>query len=417
MTILIQKAHISDPLSPHHDKIMDIFIRDGVIEQIDPQIDLPSDKTIALEGLHVSPGWVDIFGDAGDPGFEHRETLETASMAAAAGGYTHLFVLPNTKPVVHDKSLVEYVRDKKISSPVTLHPIGAVTRHTEGKELAEIYDMRRSGAVAFSDGIHPIQQAGMMIKALQYVKAFDGVIIQVPDDRSIAPHGLMHEGILSTRLGLQGRPALAEELIIARDIKLTRYAASRLHITGVTLPKSMEYIRRAKQGGIDVTCSVTPHHLYFCDEDLIDYDSILKVDPPFRTRTDMESMLQAVLDGSVDVIASHHLPLHEDRKTCEFEYASPGTIGLETTFGVLGILGVPFEVFLTLASSNPRRIFGLPPATIQVGNMADITLFQPEIRYVFERKDIRSRSKNSPFIGKTLKGKVIGVVNGNKSTI
>lgn len=417
MTILIQKAHISDPLSPHHDTIMDIFIRDGVIQAIDPQITLPADKTVALDGLHVSPGWVDIFADAGDPGFEHRETLESASTAAAAGGYTHLFVLPNTKPVLHDKSLVEYVRDKKISAPVTLHPIGAVTRLTEGKELAEIYDMRHSGAIAFSDGIHPIQHAGMMIKALQYVKAFDGVIIQVPDDRSIAPHGLMHEGIVSTRLGLPGRPALAEELIVARDIKLTRYAASRLHITGVTLPKSMEYIRRAKQGGIDVTCSVTPHHLCFCDEDLRDYDSNLKVDPPLRTRADMGSMLQAVLDGSVDIIASHHLPLHEDRKTCEFEYASPGTIGLETAFGALGMLGVPVDVFLKLASGNPRRIFGLPPATIQVGNMADMTLFQPEISHVFERKDIRSRSKNSPFIGKTLKGKVVGVVNGDKTTI
>jgi dihydroorotase len=411
MTILIRQARIVDRESPHHGQKTDILIRDGRIEKIGDLKAEKADQTIETPGLHVSPGWVETFADGGEPGHEQRETLETAAQAAAAGGFTNLFVLPDTKPAVHDRSLVSYIREKNVTPPVTLHPIGAVTRDTAGKELAEMYDMREAGAIAFSDGHHPVQSAGLLIKALQYLKTFDGVLIQVPDDHSVAPHGLMHEGVVSTRLGLAGKPALAEELIIARDIKLARYAESRIHFTGVSLPKSIEYISRAKQGGIDVTCAVTPQHLYFCDADLEGYDTRLRIDPPLRTASDREALRAAVLDGRVDCVSSHHQPHELDRKACEFAYASPGMTGLETCFGALGAVGVPAERIVELLSLNPRNIFGLPAATVREGSESDLTLFDPDTRYVFTREQIRSRSSNTPFLGKELKGKVIGILN------
>ena len=414
MIILIRKAHIIDPASPHHDSVQDILIKNGIIEQIGPDINAEADEVVSIEGLHISPGWVDIFTHCCDPGFEYRETLESCAQAAAAGGFTHIFVLPNTQPVVHNKSMVEYIRDKNISVPVSLHPIGAITRNAEGKELAEMYDMQVSGAVAFSDGINPLQSAGIMIKALQYVKTFNGVIIQVPDDTTIAPHGLMNEGVVSTRLGLPGKPAMAEELMVARDIKLTRYASSRLHFTGVSSPKSLEYIGRAKEGGIDVTCSVTPYHLYFSDEDLDTYDTNLKVNLPLRTPADRLSLKSAVIEGKVDCISSHHNPQDTDHKVCEFEYAKSGMIGLETTFGVLGAVGIPLHKTIQMLSDHPRKIFQLQPATVEVGKEADITLFLPEVKYTFTAEDIRSRSKNSAFTGKELTGKVAGIIHKNK---
>lgn len=417
MTILIRRARIIDAASPFNGTIQDILINNGIIQQIASDIESPADEVISLDGLHLSPGWVDIFTDCCDPGFEYRETLESGARAAAAGGFTHIFVLPNTQPVLHNKSMVEYVRDKNISVPVSLHPIGAISRNTEGKELAEMYDMQSSGAIAFSDGIHPLQSAGIMIKALQYVKAFDGVIIQVPDDTSISPQGLMNEGIVSTRLGLPGKPAMAEELMVARDIKLTRYAASRLHFTGVSSPKSLEYIGRAKESGINITCSVSPYHLFFSDEDLETYDTNLKVNLPLRTPADMFALKAAVMDGKVDCISAHHNPQDTDHKICEFEYAKAGMIGLESVFGVLGAVGIPLNKIIELISENPRKIFSLNSATIDIGNEADITLFLPGLKYVFSLTDINSKSKNSAFVGKELTGKVAGIIHKKKMVL
>ena len=262
MTILIKQANIVDSSSPFNGQTADIFIENSVILKIDKKITDNADQVIDIPGLHASPGWVDVFANFADPGYEFKETLETGAAAAAAGGYTDVFVIPNTNPVVHNKSGVEYIVQKTKSLPVTIHPIGAITKNTKGEELAEMYDMKASGAVAFSDGINGVQTAGLLVKALQYVKAFEGILIQLPDDKSINPHGLMNEGIVSTQLGLPGKPAMAEELIVARDIKLTRYAESRMHFTGVTTKKSLEYIKRGKEGGTAVSCSVTPYHLF-----------------------------------------------------------------------------------------------------------------------------------------------------------
>ncbi len=417
MTILIRQARIIDPASPFHATTQDVLIENGQIKQIAQSISASADKIIDQPNLHLSPGWFDLFTHFCDPGFEYKETLETGIEAAAAGGFTEVMVLPNTQPVVSGKSQVEYIVQKSRNAAVSIHPSGSVTKQTEGKELAEMYDMQSAGAIAFTDGINPVQSAGLLLKALQYVKAFKGTIIQIPDDKTIGTYGLMNEGIISTRLGLPGKPILSEEIQVARDIKLTRYAESKLHLTGITSPKSIEYINRAKQIGTAVSYSVTPAHLYFCDEDLQSYDTNLKLYPPLRTATEREALKQAVLNGSVDCITTHHEPHEYDSKICEFEYAKPGMIGLETCYGVMGaIFGhlLSAERWVELISINPRKILGLDVPTIKEGSMANVTIFDPLATYTFTREDIRSKSSNSAFIGKELKGKVIGIISNNQ---
>jgi dihydroorotase len=416
MKLLIKNAIIVDNNSPFNGQQSDIFIENGIITQIVNNLSVNADKEIAIDGLHVSPGWVDVFSNFADPGYEFKETLETGAAAAAAGGFTDVFIIPNTNPVIHNKAGVEYIIQKSKSLPVNIHPIGAVTRNNEGKELAEMYDMKNSGAIAFGDGIHSVQSAGLLVKALQYVKAFDGILIQLPDDKSINPHGLMNEGIVSTQLGLPGKPAMAEELIVARDIKLTRYAESKLHFTGISTGKSLEYIKRGKESGAKVSCSVTPYHLFFSDEDLTGYNTNLKVNPPLRTKEEKTALQKAVLDGTVDCIASHHLPHESDSKVIEFEYAKFGMIGLETAYAVVNtaIQGITVEKTVALMATNPRTIFGMDSVTIQTGNKAVLTLFNPRQKWTVTPESFKSKSSNSPFTGLELTGKVSGIINGTK---
>jgi dihydroorotase len=415
MNLLIKQARVADPLSPFNGHISDIYIRNGIIASVSASISEKADEVIAIEGMHVSPGWVDVFSNFADPGYEYKETVESGIAAAAAGGFTDVFVIPNTKPVIQNKASVQYLLQKSRGLPVNIHPIGAATQQAEGKELAEMYDMHDSGAIAFGDGLNCIQSAGLLLKALQYVKAFNGVIIQLPDDKSINPHGLMNEGIPSTRLGLPGKPAMAEEMIVARDIELARYTQSAIHFTGISTAQSLNLINNARKEGLQVSCSVSPAHLYFSDEDIAGYNTLLKTNPPLRSATERDLLRKAIKNGEIDCLASHHLPHESDSKVVEFEYAKTGMIALETAFAVLcsTVTGLSADRMIELLSINPRKIFGLPQATILEGNEAKLSLFDPGKKWKLNSGDIRSRSRNTAFTGIELTGKPLGIIQNN----
>jgi dihydroorotase len=316
--------------------------------------------------------------------------------------------------VVHNKSGIEYIVQRSKDFAVNVHSIAAISKNTEGKELAEMYDMHQSGAVAFSDGTCSIQSSGLLLKALQYLKAIDKAVIQLPDDRSVNPSGLMNEGIISTQLGLPGKPAVAEELMIARDIVLVKYTESKIHFTGISTAKSVELIRQAKKEGLSVTCSVTPYHLCFTDTDLVQYDTNLKVNPPLRTKEDQQALKQALIDGTIDCIAAHHLPQDIDHKIVEFEYAHFGMIGLETSFAVIRSYcpELALEKIIDLLSNKARSIFDLPAHSIDKNSPVCLTLFLPDEKWTVEA--LHSKSKNSPLIGKQLTGKPVGIINKDK---
>ena len=416
MKILIRQAKVIDEQSPFNGLIKDILVEKGMISSIEDQIAGSADQIIESEELEVSIGWVDSFANFCDPGIEYKETLETGAAAAAAGGYTQVFVLPNTDPVVDNKSQVSYIVQQSNSLPVSILPIGAITKKIEGKDLAEMYDMKNNGAVAFSDGLSPVQTAGLFLKALLYVKAFDGVLIQLPIDKSIGSGGLINEGIISTQLGLPGIPAISEETIIKRDIDLARYTNSKLHITGVSTATSLGLIAEAKKEGLQVSCSITPYQLHFCDEDLVNYDTNLKLNPPLRTRKDMMALQNAVSEGLVDCIATHHLPQNWDNKICEFEYAKSGMIGLQTSFvAVNSILPeLSSQQIIALFSSNARKIFNLPATNINVGSQAELTLFSRKGKTTLTTANNKSKSVNSAFLNKELMGKVLGILHKGK---
>jgi dihydroorotase len=414
MKVLIKKATIVSLSSPFHGTSQDILIENGIISEIGNDLKFNADKTIEMDGLHISPGWMDCFANFCDPGQEFKETLESGANAAAAGGFTQVMLIPNTNPVVYNKSQVEYLVQKSKELPVQIFPVGTITKNAEGKELSEMYDMYNTGAVAFSDGVNPVQSSGILQKALEYILAIDATIIQLPDDKSIGSSGLMNEGKISTQLGLAGKPSISEELMIARDIELVRYTNSKIHFTGVSTAKSLELIAAAKKEKLRVTCSVTPYHLFFCEDDLLTYDTNLKVNPPLRTKKDRNALRNGIKNGIIDFIASHHQPQDWDNKVCEFEYAKNGMEGLENVFGAAGVCGVSTEQFVKMQTENIRSIFKIEETLIDKGKKANITLFSPDVEYVFEEKDIFSKSKNNAFVGKKLKGRIIGIINGDK---
>ena len=415
MSILLRQVKIADPASPFHNKVKDILVKDQKIVSITDHFDGKAEFVFEKPGSIVSPGWVDPFVHFCDPGMEHRETLISGAAAAQKGGFTNVFALPNTQPITDNKSQVTYIKQQSNSLPIHVNPIGALSKKIEGKDLAEMIDMYNNGAVAFSDGMHPVQSTLLFLKALQYVKAFDGVVIQMPIDKSLGSLGLMNEGILSTQLGLPGIPAIAEELIISRDIELLRYTQSKLHITGVSTAKGIAMIASAKKEGLQVTCSVTPYHLFFTEEDLKEYNTLLKVFPPLRTMKDQEALLKAVEDGTVDCISSHHLPQDWDGKTIEFENAKAGIACIETSFSAVlqKLPKLSEEKIAAIFSTNARNIFGLSTGTIQENSIAELTLFNTTENTLMSKTESASKSANSPFWDIPLKGKVLGTIVKN----
>jgi dihydroorotase len=413
---LVQGNTVSEP--------QHILIHKGIIEAIGPALQAPNGVEVKdLQNACVSAGWFDLGAQTADPGFEHREDLLTAARAAAAGGFTALACFPNTQPAIHSKTEVQYIQNKTRQAPVRFYPIGAISQQCEGKDLAELYDMHAAGAVAFSDGAKAVQDAGLLLRALQYARSFNGLIINEPHHKTIAAGGQMHEGLASTMLGMKGVPALAEEMMVQRDLSLLEYSGGRLHIHLVSTAKSVALIRAAKQAGLPVTASVAVANLCFTDEVLLGknpfgdhkgaFDSNFKVQPPLRSQQDADALLAGVLDGTIDLICSNHVPWDEEAKNLEFTYAEFGMSTLETGFALCRTFladRLPLPVLIEKISAAPRRILGLPERTVQPGAVADLTFFHPDAEWVYEEKKVLSRSRNSPALGHRLKGQVLGTL-------
>lgn len=413
MLLLLKNVRIIDGKKDAHPQ--DILIRDGIIEAVGEKL-APGKEAEVWEwpDACVSPGWFDVGIQACDPGYEHREDLVSAAAAAAAGGYTAVAVFPNTSPAVHSKSEVLYIQNKTAASPVSFYPIGAISQGCEGKDLAELFDMHAAGAVAFSDGQKAVQDAGLLLRAMLYARAFNGLVINEPHHKTIAAGGQMHEGVMSTSLGLKGVPALAEEIMVQRDLSLLEYAQGRLHLHLLSTAKSVGLVRAAKKAGLPVTASVAAANLCFTDEKLVDFDSNWKLQPPLRSQSDAEALVAGLLDGTIDFIASNHVPWDEEAKNLEFPYAEFGATGLETAFALcrtFAAKNLPLDLLIDKISAAPRRILGLPLPAIQPGNPADMTIFAPDREWILRESDIRSRSRNTPLAGQTLKGRALAIVN------
>jgi dihydroorotase len=404
--------------------VRDILIADnGIIEKIAAHIAPPAAPNLTVldkPNTHVSIGWCDVGAQTGDPGLEHRETLESVAQAAMAGGYTTLLPFPNTEPVVHSKSEILYIKNKTQNYLVDFQPIGALSVGAEGKDLAEMLDMHSVGAVAFSDGRRGIQDAGLLLRGMQYAKTLDLLVMNRPNDKSTSPHGQMHEGIVSTSLGLSGIPSMAEEMMIQRDIHLVRYADARLHFNHLSTKRAVDLVRQAKEQNLKVTASVAALNLCFTDDILSGFDTNFKVMPPLREAVDMENLRIGIADGTIDFITSNHNPVDEEGKSLEFTYADFGAIGLETTFGLVNQYlhkTLPINQLVQLLAENPRQVLGLDIPTIAEGALANLTIFDPDLTYTFEKKMIRSKSKNSPLVGHILRGGILGVCNRGKVRI
>lgn len=411
MQVLVKQAKVVAPNSAHHGQTLDILIQDGKISRIEKNITEANAQVVQYNDLCVSPGWFDTWVQVGDPGFEHREDLDTVVEAAVAGGFTAIACLPNTQPAIHSKSQVLYIKNRTQYAPISVHPIGAISENNDGKELTEMYDMQAAGAIAFSDGKNAIQDGGLLMRSLQYVKKFEGLIVNHPFSRAVAAGGQLHEGAISTSLGLKGVPSIAEELMVVRDIYLTEYTDSRLHIANISTARSVELLRLAKAQGIQVTASVAVLNLIHTDSDLLDFDSNLKVSPPLRDEKDRSALIKGVQDGTIDIITSNHVPVEEEGKKLEFSYATSGAIGLQTAFAALRDIDLSLDTIINVMAIRPREIFGIASAKIEVGAAANLTLFQPNQQWVFKQEDILSKSYNTSFIDKSFNGKVLGIIN------
>lgn len=413
MKLIIREAKIIDSKSPFHNKTVDILIVDGFIKKIGTSIpNLEKTDELKLDNLHVSQGWFDSSVSLGEPGFEDRETISNGLDVAAKSGFTAIALQPNSFPIIDNQSQVNFVVNKAHGFATQLFPIGALTKQSEGKDMAELYDMKKAGAIAFGDYNKSIDNANLLKIALQYIQDFDGLVIAFAQDCNIKGNGVANEGIVSTRLGLKGIPNLAEELQIARNLFLLEYTGGKLHIPAISTKKSVQLIKEAKANGLNVTCSVAVHNLVLTDEKLEEFDTRYKVSPPLRTETDRKALLKGIKDGTIDMITSDHNPIDIEHKKMEFDTAKNGTIGLESAFGALMTV-LSLETVIEKLTSGKSR-FGIDIQTINEGSKANITLFNPEPKSIFTKSSILSKSKNSAFLGAEIKGKVYGILNQGK---
>ncbi|XOV91486.1 MAG: dihydroorotase family protein [Bacteroidota bacterium] len=411
MKILLSNATIFDSSSKFHQKKSDILVEDGAISKIGKG--LSAKKVVDCSGKQVFPGFVDLFAHFNDPGFEQKEDLASGSRVAISGGFTDVALIPNNKPVTETKADVEYIRSQSRYG-VDLWPIGAVSEGAEGENLTEILDLHHAGARAFSDGLNSIWNTELLLKALQYVQKFNGLIINRPKDKHLSMHTHMHEGIVSTLMGLKGEPSISEELAIQRDLDILRYAGGRLHFNQISTEKSVKLIKNAKKEGLNVTCDVGIHHLIFTDEHIADFDSNFKSDPPFRSEKDRKALIKGLTEGTIDVIVSAHQPQDTENKELEFDLAAFGLIGMQTVYPILQLLknDLPLDISIPALTTKPRELLGLASVKVEEGFPAKLTIADPSEKWQFDHTVNQSKSLNSPLLNQAHTGKVHGILNG-----
>lgn len=417
MKILIQGPEIFDTTSSFHRKIKNVLINNGRIAEIGDK-NYTADKTIKADGMKLSMGWLDLGTFVGDPGLEHKEDLESLAKTAAAGGFTGLAVLPNTSPCVQTKNEISYLVKSNDTQLVHIYPIAAVTKNNKGEELTEMIDLNEAGAIAFSDGLKPIWHTDIFLKSLQYLQKFNGLLIDHAEDIWLNLFGQMHEGINSTMLGLKGMPRIAEDIAVSRNLELLQYAGGRLHFSRLSTAKAVDLIRSAKKK-MNVSCDVAVYQPLLDDSMLSQFDTNYKLNPPLREKADNEALIKGIKDGTIDILTSGHTPHEEESKELEFDHAEFGLINLQTFASHLVGLSnqVDWDILLEKITVNPRKLLGLEMPSIEVDSKADLTLFDPSRQWTYDEKTNYSKSKNSPWLNKELKGKVMAVFNNGRSRI
>jgi dihydroorotase len=413
MNLLIKSATVIDPASSFNNQVADILVKDGRIVNVGTSITNDA-ETIDATGKYLLPGFFDLNCNIGELGLETKEDLQTGTAAAAAGGFTGIALMPNTQPAVHSKTEVEYLLNRAKHNLVDIYPLGTISHKRDGKDMAEMYDMFQSGAKAFTDGDRPVQDAGLMERAMLYVQGFGAKVISYPEDTSIAGKAKVNEGIVSTMLGMKGIPSLAEELMIARDLYLAEYTGSSVHFTTISTKRSVELIKDAKQKGLNVTCDVAVHNLVLTDDALMGFDSLYKVKPPLRTQADVDALIVGLKDGTIDAIVSQHTPHEIEFKDVEFEVAEYGIIGLQTTFSLALKAGLPVELIAEKLAINPRKILNINVPVMAIEQPANFILVDIDADWEYTRAINKSKSYNSPFIGQNLKGKVLLTCNNDQ---
>lgn len=422
MQLILKGGRLIDPAGKRDEEI-DLHVVDGRIEKLGKGLTANAAQVIDLKGKVVAPGFIDMHVHLRDPGFEHKETIESGVAAAAAGGFTAVCCMPNTNPAIDDASVIRYIEAKAkvaMQGLVDVYPVAAVSQGRKGEHLSPLAELAAAGAVAFSDDGDPVHNAEIMRRALEYSSMFKRPVIQHAQDPSMTRDGVMNEGLTATRLGLPGWPSVAEEIMIARDIHLTQFTGGRYHVAHLSTAGSVELVRQAKKQGIAVTSEVTPHHFTLTDEAVRTYDTNTKMNPPLRTQDDIEAIKIGLRDGTIDVIATDHAPHSFDEKEVEYIAAPFGVVGLETAIG-LALSELFQKNILSLYqlvekfSFNPRRILGLPDIKVAEGETANLTIFDPAASWVVDPMSFKSLSKNTPFGGRRLTGRPIGVLNNGRA--